>query len=672
MSRYMSDKERKTEKNETFPEPDRVFIIFKTHLDMGFTDLAANVLKQYFEDFIPKAIRTANQLKSESGEARFIWTLGSWIIWHYLEIASGKALSDIERALAEGDIVWHGLPFTTHTELLTPDLIRYGLSISRKLDERFDKKTIGAKMTDVPGHTIGMVPFLAEAGIQMLHIGVNNASTPPGVPESFIWRHQNGAEVIVVYDKKGYGGQTILGDSLFMFAHTLDNIGPQSPEGVRIAFEKARKKFNPDSVKAANLNDFAAAAVARKEKLPVVREEIGDTWIHGTETDPWKTTRMRALLRLIEGGKEPVLEKVRDNLICVAEHTWGMDEKTHLRNYWHYSKEGLTELRKKEKCRKFETSWMEQRGYIEDSVKILGNTPLAEKTTSAIKELEPVLFDTRDFKKLKPAGISTRHFDIEIDTVNGSICYLRHRKTGRVWCSGSNRIGLFMYENFSSGDYRRFFRQFIKNFGNNFYWSIDDYSKPGMGRLGLKHKRCFPHVAGIYSKDDSIITEIEMPYYAVKRLGAPGMLQILYNFPDEKPELEITLQWFNKSACRIAEASWFTFQFDRTASVCWYMDKLGTRVSPKDVVSKGNRSLSAISKGVYYDSNEEGIIIESPDAHLVAFDSPSLLDFHNLIPDAGKGLHFNLHNNIWGTNFPMWFEDDCKFRFRIELQERLE
>ena len=27
----------------------------------------------------------------------------------------------------------------------------------------------------------------------------------------------------------------------------------------------------------------------------------------------------------------------------------------------------------------------------------------------------------------------------------------------------------------------------------------------------------------------------------------------------------------------------------------------------------------------------------------------------------------NLHNNVWGTNFTMWFDDDLRFRFVLEL-----
>ena len=54
----------------------------------------------------------------------------------------------------------------------------------------------------------------------------------------------------------------------------------------------------------------------------------------------------------------------------------------------------------------------------------------------------------------------------------------------------------------------------------------------------------------------------------------------------------------------------------------------------------------------------------------VAPGEPSLLNFTNEQPDLSKGVHFNLHNNLWGTNFPMWFEDDCRFRFRIRIEAK--
>jgi hypothetical protein len=29
-------------------------------------------------------------------------------------------------------------------------------------------------------------------------------------------------------------------------------------------------------------------------------------------------------------------------------------------------------------------------------------------------------------------------------------------------------------------------------------------------------------------------------------------------------------------------------------------------------------------------------------------------------------VNFNLHNNVWSTNFPLWYEDDGQFRFRLD------
>src|SRR5579871_5641671 len=158
----------------------KVHLIFKTHLDMGFSDYAGSVVRTYFTQFIPQAVALAR--RTRDSEARFRWTVGAWLMYHYLEQASAVQRRDFEDAIAAGDIVWHALPFTTHTEMIDASLFRYGLSYSQKLDQRFEHRTIAAKMTDVPGHTRSMIPLLADAGIKLLHIGVNEASTVPDVP----------------------------------------------------------------------------------------------------------------------------------------------------------------------------------------------------------------------------------------------------------------------------------------------------------------------------------------------------------------------------------------------------------------------------------------------------------------------------------------------------------
>ena len=107
-----------------------IHLIFKTHLDVGFTDLACRVVAAYFDEYIPQAIETAARLRQRGQCERFIWTTGSWLIYSYLENASPPAKRRLEKAIEAGDITWHGLPFTMHSELMDVSLFRAGLSLS--------------------------------------------------------------------------------------------------------------------------------------------------------------------------------------------------------------------------------------------------------------------------------------------------------------------------------------------------------------------------------------------------------------------------------------------------------------------------------------------------------------------------------------------------------------
>lgn len=56
----------------------KVIIVSKTHLDLGFTNLAKNILDQYLQVFIPNAVEVAREVnregkKSSSGQ----WAPGS-------------------------------------------------------------------------------------------------------------------------------------------------------------------------------------------------------------------------------------------------------------------------------------------------------------------------------------------------------------------------------------------------------------------------------------------------------------------------------------------------------------------------------------------------------------------------------------------------------------------
>ncbi|HEV2246903.1 MAG TPA: DUF5054 domain-containing protein, partial [Terriglobia bacterium] len=179
-------------------EVKRVLVAFTCHLDVGFTNTQAAVLAEYFDQYYPAAMQAANALR-EAGEDRYVWSTGSWLLYEYLEHATGAARTRAEQAIGKGDMAWYAVPFNLETEMLDRSMLEGALGISHALDRRFDKTTTGAKMSDVPGHTRGLVAPFAANGVKLLDIGVNGASTVPAVPPLFVWQEPQGASVVMMY-----------------------------------------------------------------------------------------------------------------------------------------------------------------------------------------------------------------------------------------------------------------------------------------------------------------------------------------------------------------------------------------------------------------------------------------------------------------------------------------
>ena len=73
----------------------KLLVLYKTHLDVGFTDFSKNILELYLKKYIPNAIDTAMSI-NKNGEKKFIWQTGSWILREYLNSISGEELERAE------------------------------------------------------------------------------------------------------------------------------------------------------------------------------------------------------------------------------------------------------------------------------------------------------------------------------------------------------------------------------------------------------------------------------------------------------------------------------------------------------------------------------------------------------------------------------------------------
>lgn len=660
----------------------KVHLIFKTHLDVGFTDFAQAVVGRYFDFFIPQALDLAAQLRQSGSPEQFVWTTGSWLIYEYLEKAEPAARRRMEEAIVAGDIAWHGLPFTSYSELMDASLYRHGLSLAKRLDERFGKRTIAAKMTDVPGHTRAIIPLLASAGIRLLHIGVNAASCPPDVPPVCVWRDPSGAEIILVYHKSSYGeGMVIPGlTEALQFAFTNDNMGPQSSAAIQAVFQKTRQLFPQADVRASTLNEYARALLTIQDRLPVLSAEIGDTWIHGVGTDPKKVAQFRTFQRLRQQwlstgqskASDPHLFAFSQNLLLVAEHTWGLDIKEHLKDFTTYNPEAFQLARQQENFKKVEASWAEQRAYLEQALLTLANTSMAIEARAALRDLEAQTPEQRGFMPIHDFDQprDTAYFTVQFND-QGALVGLQDRTSGLHWASNRQILGGFTYQTFSQADYERYYHQYNRNKRRTNAWARPDFTKPGIDSAQPESQIWQPTLQALWHRQDehgdSFLAELSGPMEATRRYGCPRRLTSEFFFPRSTIALHLTFQWFQKNACRLPEALWLSFCLRLPQPQAWKLEKLGQFISPHEVVRHGNRRLHAIDRGVFYDDGFTRLALESLDAPLVAPGKPSLLDFHQRQADLSQGLHFNLYNNIWGTNHPMWYDEDAKFRFTLKF-----
>lgn len=658
------------------PEIKRVLVMFKCHLDVGFADTQANIMREYFEKYFPHAIEIAASMRQSSGD-RYVWTTGSWLLYEYLEQASSDVRDRAEKAVAAGDLAWHALPFTWETEFMDRSMIEGALGFSHSLDQRFGRITIGAKMTDVPGHSRGLIGPLAAHGVKFLDIGVNDASTPPEVPPLCVWQDPEGASLILMYHHSYGGVVPVPGSDLAVAVEVReDNSGPHTPEEIAKIYAGLRKQFPHAQVTAANLSEIAAAVEPYRANLPVSTQEIGDTWIYGVSSDPTKVARYREVARLrqewiaqnkFQVGDATDLGLLRRLALC-AEHTWGVDTKT-LKDYAHYTPKDLHAALDFPAFQTAEMSWAEKRKDLDDGIASLPDA-LRNEATERLRVLEPAR-PAHTGLDSHPAGaeLETAHWVIALDPRTGAIIKLRAKSAGREWASETNPLAVFSYQALSKPDYDRYQREYVTV---KTWWSVLDFGKPKIERFGAVSRiwkatlgECW---SGKVESGHRLLAELHVQDSAAEESGRvawPSKMFLDLLLPDAEPVVHIDFSCFDKAANRLPEALWLSFLPQAPDPKGWMLEKVDRLVSPFDVVRGGGRQIHAISRGLQYKDAQGNLSIDSLDAPVVQLGKMSPVYFSKEQPDLAKGIHFSLFNNAWGTNYLQWFGEDMRFRFAL-------
>jgi len=673
-----------------------VFVVAKTHLDVGFTNSSSAVLSRYINEFLPRAAATAAELRDGDGLVRYRWTVSPWVVSKALDRLTGKPLADLESALEAGDLVWQALPFTTHTEFAERSLLAHGLSLSATLDDRFGRRTRAAKMTDVPGHTRALVGILLEAGVDFLHIGVNPAAPCPDVPLEFRWAGtgsgQSESFVNVVYQPAGYGTVRRIPETNAVLAldMTGDNLGPRTPDGVREVWSDLQQRFPNAQIRAASLDDVADVVRSVADRLPLVSSDLGDSWIQGVGTDPLKVAQFRALARLraewirtgVATSSEPAMATASTKLLLMAEHTWGADQKSFWPDTTHWSADDLARVRNDPATEFFESTWAEQRSYLADFESLLRSEGRVDLADAAHEALSAAVAQRPSVEGMVPIDLSTvgrgptidlGGWRLTVDSANGwlSGCI---DPAGRSLASAEHPLGQLRFRTYDAEDFERWFSTY--NAGRapeDEDWARWDNTKPGLADTPAESRWWVPEVTGMWRSQDksepSVVVRLGLPERDRQLAAAiaviPAECWIRYTVPAADPEsLQCEMQWFSKPAGRWPESTWWSFSPVVTDPTSWAMVKLGEPVQLDEIPLNGGRWLHCAERITHPD----GVELELIDTTLVAPDRPRLLDWDDKPPDATGGWHVCLHNNVWGTNFPMWAPGDARFRVVLRTQ----
>ncbi len=367
----------------------KVIIVFKSHLDNGYTDLSKQVLHNYCTSMLDNMLDTCEATAALPEGSRYVWTMPAWLLYHIRNSSDTNPLNKkrLDDCISRRQVVWIQTPFTIHTEFSGLEEIIRGFHFSDELSRLYHYTPLSAKMTDVPGHTSYLASLLNRQGVKFMHLGCNPCCMPPDVPTLFWWQGSDGKQILTMYNKGSYGSSILPPQGWkypvwLYLAQTNDNLGCHTKEEVEKLLSTVRKELPNAEIVIGTLDDFYwELSQYNLHDLPVVRKDLADTWIHGIGSYPKEVSflrRIRPMLSVTEQisallncnkqltDKEQTfclqaIQNAYDQALLFDEHTWGMAGLTGLGRNRPYRKKEFLESLHDESTSKIQRSWDEQR-----------------------------------------------------------------------------------------------------------------------------------------------------------------------------------------------------------------------------------------------------------------------------------------------------------------------
>ncbi len=220
----------------------------------------------------------------------------------------------------------------------------------------------------------------------------------------------------------------------------------------------------------------------------------------------------------------------------------------------------------------------------------------------------------------------------------------------------------YAYESYDAADVAAHMQGYLTH---RLEWALLDHGKPGLERARTARSVVWPpRLAGLAQDGSGVTLLLDMPEAAHTVFGAPRRAELRITAAEEGA-LDLVLVLRDKPANRMPEASFLGFT--PAGAEGWQFRKMGLWQPADRITPKGGGQLQAVTgiRGRLADG--ASIQVLSLDAPLAAPAGSSFMPFAPGLPDFSGGVRINLHNNKWGTNFPMWCEGTLQFRFQLRL-----
>ena len=219
------------------------------------------------------------------------------------------------------------------------------------------------------------------------------------------------------------------------------------------------------------------------------------------------------------------------------------------------------------------------------------------------------------------------------------------------------------YDSYGADDYNYWFTHYSRDLDKTAHWAFADFGKPNIDKIADKYKqgRFAYKLENLTVSQETnrffALAELHIDGYFYESLGAPQVFQIKYTL--ESNRLTAELLWQNKPANRLPESIMFHI-YPRSEKVSF--TKLGRKIDPFDIAKNGNRNIAAVEN-----IELDGVKITNLHSPLVGIGKGKILHFDNEYSPLSDGIAYVLYDNIWGTNFPLWYSDNAYFKYDIEF-----